>query len=354
MDMARLAAEIHLRSQRYAKRPDAQVRVRQHPRIRLGRLPAHLGRPRRARRQPQLSRRSASPPPRRGGRDQRRHPPRRHRWSAPTSCSPAASRCSTRPRCASPGLPSPIRRCRRPPRTRTSSTWSAPGASCPAARWSIADRRMSQFEYLSVLISIIVGLAITQLLSGAARLIQLRRRDRGRTRRRSAGWRCCSSINTQIWWAAFERRDSAGLEFLPVPALPADADHRLPAQLPAAAAGLRTATRSTWRRISPATGRWFFGAAGAAAVREPGRGSASAMGAPDRDARCRVPDRVRAAGAGRQPGAQRALPFLECAAGHWRLSALTSRCCSCGCADAQRESRSACCCCSVSATLLRR
>jgi hypothetical protein len=28
---------------------------------------------------------------------------------------------------------------------------------------------MSQFEYLSVLVSIIVGLAITQLLSGAAR-----------------------------------------------------------------------------------------------------------------------------------------------------------------------------------------
>ena len=37
---------------------------------------------------------------------------------------------------------------------------------------------MTQFEYLSVLVSIIVGLALTQLLSGAARLIQLRRRVR--------------------------------------------------------------------------------------------------------------------------------------------------------------------------------
>ena len=30
---------------------------------------------------------------------------------------------------------------------------------------------MTQFEYLSVLVSIIVGLALTQLLSSAARLI---------------------------------------------------------------------------------------------------------------------------------------------------------------------------------------
>ena len=37
---------------------------------------------------------------------------------------------------------------------------------------------MSKFEYLSVLTSIIVGLAIANLLSGSARLIQLRRRIR--------------------------------------------------------------------------------------------------------------------------------------------------------------------------------
>ena len=35
---------------------------------------------------------------------------------------------------------------------------------------------MGQFEYLSVLVSIIIGLALAQLLSGAARLVQLRHR----------------------------------------------------------------------------------------------------------------------------------------------------------------------------------
>lgn len=37
---------------------------------------------------------------------------------------------------------------------------------------------MSKFEYLSVLTSIIIGLALANLLSGTARLIQLRARMR--------------------------------------------------------------------------------------------------------------------------------------------------------------------------------
>lgn len=65
---------------------------------------------------------------------------------------------------------------------------------------------MSQFEYLSVLISIIIGLAITQLLSGAARLVQIR------TRVRPHGTTLCWMvvlflIDTQIWWAAFGMRE---------------------------------------------------------------------------------------------------------------------------------------------------
>jgi hypothetical protein len=71
---------------------------------------------------------------------------------------------------------------------------------------------MSQFEYLSVLVSIIVGLAITQLLSGAARLIQLRRRLSA-----DATTLCWMAllflINTQMWWAAFERRDASDWNF---------------------------------------------------------------------------------------------------------------------------------------------
>lgn len=64
---------------------------------------------------------------------------------------------------------------------------------------------MTQFEYLSVLVSIIVGLALTQLLSGIARQIQLRRHVTA-----DATTLCWTGlmflINTQIWWAAFERR----------------------------------------------------------------------------------------------------------------------------------------------------
>jgi hypothetical protein len=66
---------------------------------------------------------------------------------------------------------------------------------------------MSQFEYLSVLVSIIIGLALTQLLSGLARLIQLRRRIA-----MHATTLCWIAIlflvDIQVWWVAFERRDS--------------------------------------------------------------------------------------------------------------------------------------------------
>lgn len=66
---------------------------------------------------------------------------------------------------------------------------------------------MTQFEYLSVLISIIVGLAIAQLLSGAARLIQIRARVRPHAT--TLLWMATLFlIDTQIWWAAFERRAS--------------------------------------------------------------------------------------------------------------------------------------------------
>jgi len=71
---------------------------------------------------------------------------------------------------------------------------------------------MTQFEYLSVLVSIIVGLAITQLLSGAARLIQLRRRVPAHAT--TICWMgLMFLINTQMWWAAFERRWTSDWNF---------------------------------------------------------------------------------------------------------------------------------------------
>ena len=71
---------------------------------------------------------------------------------------------------------------------------------------------MSQFEYLSVLVSIIIGLALTQLLSGAARLIQRRRRIR-----MHAATLCWMLVlflvDIQVWWVAFERRGSEEWEY---------------------------------------------------------------------------------------------------------------------------------------------
>jgi hypothetical protein len=65
---------------------------------------------------------------------------------------------------------------------------------------------VSPFEYLSVLVSIIIGLAITQLLSGAARLIQIRKRIRPHAT--TLCWMAfLFLLDTQIWWAAFTRRD---------------------------------------------------------------------------------------------------------------------------------------------------
>ncbi|MDP8917171.1 MAG: hypothetical protein M3M95_08225 [Pseudomonadota bacterium] len=67
---------------------------------------------------------------------------------------------------------------------------------------------MDAFEYLSVLISIVLGLALTQLLTGAARLVQAR----GRVR---PYWPALLwtggllMILVQSWWAMFELRDHA-------------------------------------------------------------------------------------------------------------------------------------------------
>lgn len=71
---------------------------------------------------------------------------------------------------------------------------------------------MTQFEYLSVLVSIIIGLALTQLLSGAARLIQLRRRVRMHAP--TLLWMATLFlIDVQVWWVAFDRRSTTEWQF---------------------------------------------------------------------------------------------------------------------------------------------
>lgn len=71
---------------------------------------------------------------------------------------------------------------------------------------------MSKFEYLSVLTSIIIGLALTNLLSGAARLIQLRHRVRPHAT--TLCWMAMLFlVNIQVWWVAFERRESSEWTF---------------------------------------------------------------------------------------------------------------------------------------------
>ena len=65
---------------------------------------------------------------------------------------------------------------------------------------------MEPFEYLSVLISIVLGLALTQLMSSAGRLIQAR--SRVRPYWPAMVWTgCLLLILVQSWWAMFDLRD---------------------------------------------------------------------------------------------------------------------------------------------------
>lgn len=71
---------------------------------------------------------------------------------------------------------------------------------------------MTKFEYLSVLTSIIIGLALANLLSGAARLIQLRARIKPHAT--TLCWMAMLFLaNIQIWWVAFERREANEFSF---------------------------------------------------------------------------------------------------------------------------------------------
>lgn len=71
---------------------------------------------------------------------------------------------------------------------------------------------MTPFEYLSVLVSIIVGLGLSHLLTGAARLIQLRRQVRPYPA--TYLWMAILLLlQIQIWWAAYESRSDTRWTF---------------------------------------------------------------------------------------------------------------------------------------------
>ena len=73
---------------------------------------------------------------------------------------------------------------------------------------------MSAFEYLSVLVSIIVGLALAHLLSSSARLMQMRHKMR--LHATSLCWMAFLFLaNIQIWWVGFDRRHDTEWNFFP-------------------------------------------------------------------------------------------------------------------------------------------
>lgn len=71
---------------------------------------------------------------------------------------------------------------------------------------------MSEFDYLSVLISIILGLGITQLLSGLGRVVEQRRRDD--LYGPSLVWFVVLLLaHIQTWWSFFALRAHGGWDF---------------------------------------------------------------------------------------------------------------------------------------------
>ncbi|HTE51898.1 MAG TPA: hypothetical protein VK698_13680 [Kofleriaceae bacterium] len=72
---------------------------------------------------------------------------------------------------------------------------------------------MDEFNYLSVLVSIILGLGITQLLTGVGRMLQ--NRARVRLYWLTIGWvLILLLVHVQLWWSMFELRGQREWTFL--------------------------------------------------------------------------------------------------------------------------------------------
>jgi hypothetical protein len=81
---------------------------------------------------------------------------------------------------------------------------------------------VDEFNYLSVLVSIVLGLGIAQLMTGVGRLLQ----NRARVRVYWPVIACVATmllVHVQVWWSMFELREHTGwtfVDFLAVLSLP--------------------------------------------------------------------------------------------------------------------------------------
>ena len=119
-----------------------------------------------------------------------------------------------------------------------------------------------EFQYLTVLVSIILGLGLTQLLTGVGRLVQARAHVRGY-------WppllwvALLFLIHVQSWWAMFELRDHRGwtfLEFLVVLLTPTTLYLMAALLIPDVPDALDGDRTLDLRAHYYAQARWFFGA----------------------------------------------------------------------------------------------
>ncbi len=116
---------------------------------------------------------------------------------------------------------------------------------------------MDAFSYLSVLISIILGLGITRLLTGLGQQIEFRDRIAGYAP--AVVWALVLLVvHVQTWWAMFGLRDHAGwtfLEFLAVLLQPGVLYLLAALVLPSVELGDRVDLRAHFLDGT----RWFFG-----------------------------------------------------------------------------------------------
>ena len=128
---------------------------------------------------------------------------------------------------------------------------------------SMPEKSTEEFQYLAVLLSIVLGLGLTQLLTGVGRLVQVR----GRVR---PYWPplvwvgLLLLIHVQSWWAMFELRTHQGwtfLQFLVVLLTPICLYLMAALALPDVAEATADGRVLDLRAHYYAQTRWFYGAA---------------------------------------------------------------------------------------------
>ncbi len=124
-------------------------------------------------------------------------------------------------------------------------------------------RSTEEFQYLAVLLSIVLGLGVTQLLTGVGRLVQAR--GRVRVYWPTLAWvGMLLLIHVQSWWAMFDLRGHQGwtfLQFVVVLLTPAALYLMAALALPDVAEATAEGQVLDLRTHYYAQVRWFFGAA---------------------------------------------------------------------------------------------